>query len=79
MKLYNPQHLNLISNGHGEFPDVYELTKEGRAMIAEHMGDIVETAYKNVQTNIIIDDETNYYYEGVNAMKQEIFKLLKLL
>jgi len=78
MKLYNPQHLNLISNGHGEFPDVYELTKDGEMLIAEHMGNIVETAYKNTQTNIVIA-ETDNYYEGVDAMKQELFKLLKLL
>jgi len=29
VKLYNPQDLKMVDNGHGEFPDVYALTQTG--------------------------------------------------
>lgn len=77
MKLYNPQHIKLVSNGHGEFPDVYQFTKEGEAMIAEHMGEIVETAYENTQKNNNI--KSNDFYKGIDAMKQELLKQLNSL
>jgi len=29
LRLYNPYHLKLVSDGNGEFPDGYKLTEEG--------------------------------------------------
>jgi hypothetical protein len=29
LELVNPHHLNLTKSGYGEFPDTYELTKNG--------------------------------------------------
>lgn len=38
LKLYNPQDLKLISDGYGEFPDAYVLTKEGLEKIKKLLG-----------------------------------------
>ena len=37
LSLVNPVHLQMTSNGHGEFPDGYKLTDEGIQYIIEQL------------------------------------------
>lgn len=37
LSLLNPLHLQMISNGHGEFPDGYKLTEKGVHYILEQL------------------------------------------
>ena len=35
IQLVNPYHMEMESNGHGEFPDSYKLTEEGAQRLKE--------------------------------------------
>jgi hypothetical protein len=37
LSLVNPAHLEMTSNGHGEFPDGYKLTEKGIQYIIEQL------------------------------------------
>ena len=37
LSLVNPAHLQMTSNGHGEFPDGYKLTEKGIQYIIEQL------------------------------------------
>ena len=37
LSLVNPSHLEMTSNGHGEFPDGYKLTEKGIQYIIEEL------------------------------------------
>lgn len=35
IQLVNPYHMEMVSNGHGEFPDSYKLTEQGAQRLKE--------------------------------------------
>jgi len=41
--LINPLHLELKSDGHGEFPDSYVVTKEGLEVIKKYLNNIKDS------------------------------------
>jgi len=75
LKLLNPVHLKMVSNGHGEFPDSYGLTQTGIKeiqtliiqaqirILEEHIEHLTKPGYRRLD---IIDK--------INRLKKELLK-----
>jgi DNA-binding PadR family transcriptional regulator len=72
IKLVNPYHMEMESNGHGEFPDSYKLNKKGVEALEKAM-DI--DSIKNFVNKILETDGKNIW----NYERRDIVKMAKKL
>ena len=58
LELINPLHIEMISNGYGEFPDGYKLTEKGISLIKEVM-------LSNIKGELELSENPKEYSDSV--------------
>ena len=65
LALYNPRDLQLVSDGHGEFPDGYKLTNKGIQEIEELVNDHTSKLYTEQEVRALLDMQRGNCYVAV--------------
>ena len=72
IKLVNPYHMEMVSNGHGEFPDGYKLNEKGVEALEKAMN---IDSIKNFVNKILETDGKNIW----NYERRDIVKMAEEL
>jgi hypothetical protein len=66
LSLVNPVHLQMTSNGHGEFPDGYKLTEKGIQYIIEQLNTIQEQKmYSEQEVKDLLETQRGNCYVSI--------------